>query len=105
MAYGTQAAYAVVEVPLTAATPGVGTPIRKCDGASVVSVAIISQPSGSVASIRLGQGDEIPLSDRLGPLAIDPPHNGGISYIVPSIQAGSIFLLVGFWQQCPPFNG
>lgn len=104
MSYGTQAAYAVVEIPLTAATPSVGTPIQKLDGASITSIAIIAQPAGSTASLRLGHGDEIALSDRLGPMAIDPPHNKGVSYVVPSIQAGSIFLLVGFYQPCPPLT-
>jgi hypothetical protein len=70
-------------------------------GADVAFIGVISRPAGSALYLKLGSGaDSIPLSDNWTGLKLDPPHDAGVFYTNPSVQAGSVVLLVAFWQDC-----
>lgn len=93
------APYKVITVSLgtvrdTAVLPGISN-------AQVAFVGILSRPAGSTFYLKFGSGaDAVPLTDNWTGIKFDPPHDGGIYFTNPSVQAGDIVLLVTFWQPC-----
>jgi hypothetical protein len=93
-----QAAYDVITIPLGVVTAG--TRIAKIGNSRVSFVGLLSYPAGVQASLRFGQGPEVPITDKWSGIDFTPPHDQGIYYSVPAIQAGSVTLFVGYWQPC-----
>lgn len=99
MSVGQAAPYKVITVSL--ATVKDGGVLPGISNADVAFVGILSRPPGSTFYLKFGSGgDAVPLTDNWTGITFDPPHNGGIYYTNPSVQAGDVVLLVTFWQDC-----
>ncbi len=95
------AAYKVISIDLASVVTG--KPIPGTNGADVAFVGIISRPAGSVASLRFGSGnDDVDITDQWTGIRFDPPHDTGVLFTVPSVQAGTIKILLSFWKPCTP---
>lgn len=98
MAGAAQAAYDVVSVPLNVVTDG--TRIAKIANSKVAFIGLLDYPPGADVSLRFGTGAAVKVTDKWSGVEFDPPHDQGVYFVVPSIQAGELLLFVGYWQPC-----